>query len=182
MLGDGRSLGRSLRVWRTLKGIKQSHAAELLRVSQGTISRWESGALIPDADERTALRDLLGARLDSSADFALARLVERSPARVHLICDLSHRLLAASHGRTQGWGLSFAELHGRSLWRYATPEIVAAEARLGDSGWFERGPPVVRLATGANRSNEVPIEPSVLAWTRFQLSDGSFARLAETVE
>lgn len=182
MLEDGRSLGRSLRVWRTLKGIKQSHAAELLAVSQGTISRWESGTLIPDADEQHDLRDLLGARLDSAANFALARLVEHSPTRVHLICDLSHRLLAASRSRTQSWGLSFADLHGRSLWRYATAEIVAAEGRLGDTGWFERCPPVVKLATGANRSNEVPIEQSTLAWTRLQLSDGSFARLAETLE
>ncbi len=182
MLEDGRSLGRSLKVWRTLNGIKQSHAAEVLGVSQGTISRWESGALLPDADEADALRDLLGARLDSAADFALARLVEHSPARVHLICDLSHRLFAASRPRTQSWGLSFAELRGQSLWRYATADIVAAEARLGEAGWFDRRPPVVRLQTGANRSNEVPIEPSLLAWTRFQLSDGSFARLAETLE
>ncbi|MFK5012172.1 hypothetical protein ACI4AC_27755, partial [Klebsiella pneumoniae] len=78
------------------------------------------------------LRNLLGAKLDSAADFALARLVERSAGRIHLVCDLSHRLLAASPRRTQGGGLSFADLHGRSLWRYATPEIVAAEARLGD--------------------------------------------------
>jgi transcriptional regulator with XRE-family HTH domain len=182
MLEDGRSLGRSLRIWRTLNGVKQSHAAELLKVSQGTISRWESGMIIPDDDEAAALRDLLGARLDSAADFALARLVERSTGRVHLVCDLSHRLLAASRGRMRGWGLSFAELHGRSLWRYATPEIVAAEARLRDRGWFERRPPSLQLETGANRSNEVPIEPSTLAWTRLQLSDGSFARLAETLE
>ncbi len=182
MPGDGRSLGRSLRVWRILKGIKQSHAAELLGVSQGTISRWESGALAPDADEQASMRDLLGARLDGAADRALARLIEQSPARVHLVCDITHNLLAASPRRTASWGLGFSELRGRSLWRYATPEIVAAENRLAENGWFERGPPVVRITTGANRSNEVPIEPSTLTWTRFQLSDGSFARLAETLE
>ncbi|MDC6133730.1 helix-turn-helix transcriptional regulator, partial [Burkholderia gladioli] len=37
------SPGASLRRWRTLRRIKQEHAAALFGVSQSTISRWEAG-------------------------------------------------------------------------------------------------------------------------------------------
>src|SRR5207344_2186269 len=92
--GDARQLGRSLYRWRALRRIKQQHAAELLGVSQATISRWENGQLPPDEHEQLRLRTLMQARLDSAADRELARLVNHSSAAVHLVCDLTHRLLA----------------------------------------------------------------------------------------
>ena len=53
--------GRALRRLRLLKGIKQSHLAELLGVDQASISRWERGSA-PLGQERwlaagTDLRD-----------------------------------------------------------------------------------------------------------------------------
>ncbi|MDF1586876.1 hypothetical protein PZ740_10840 [Rhodospirillales bacterium YIM 152171] len=108
-------------------------------------------------------------------------MVEEAPRPVHLVCDLTHRLLALSLPRERQCRLSRGELLGRSLWRYATDEIVAAEARLATLGWLEPAPPSLEIVTGANRSREVAIVAGRCRWTRFQLSDGTFARLVETL-
>ena len=95
--------GRALRRWRRLRGVKQSHAAELFGVTQATLSRWERGHhRLPDS-VACKLSRLLAAPLESAADAGLRRLVESSALRVHLICDLSHRLLAASPARFAEW-------------------------------------------------------------------------------
>ncbi len=174
------ALGRSLRAWRTARRVKQAHAAEILGVSQGTVSRWESGVLAPSPREAARLTDLLAARPESDADRALLDLVEASSEPTHLICDLSHRLLAASPVRSREWGLAKEDLLGVSLWRYASAAIVAAEAGLGEAGWYEAAPPALTVETGANDSNEVPIRPGAMRWTRLRLSDGRFARLVRT--
>ena len=174
-------LGRSLRQWRALRRVKQNHAAELLHVSQAMVSRWEAGTQVPTIDEQALLRRLMAARLDSAADHALARLVASSAGTAHLVCDLTHRLLAASPQRSRDWGPRTPELIGVSLWPYATPEIAAAEQALSEHGWFEPDPPAIEVATGANDSPIVPIRQGRMRWTRFQLSDGAFVRLAETI-
>ncbi|TWB62209.1 helix-turn-helix transcriptional regulator [Nitrospirillum viridazoti] len=181
VIGPVSHLGPSLRLWRTLRRMKQSHVGELLGVSQATVSRWESGAQAPDADEQTAIRLLMRAGLDSAADRELARLVNQSAGAVHLVCDLTHILLALSPARERDFGRARAELLGTSLWPYATEDIVAAEATLPDMGWFEAAPPALELTTRANRSAEVPIHASRFRWVRFQLSDGTFARLVDTI-
>ncbi len=180
--GDARQLGRSLQRWRALRRVKQSHAGELLGVSQATISRWEQGRLAPDPDEQMRLRALMGARLDSAADRELARLVNQSSAAVHLVCDLTHRLLALSPDRERQCSVPRSELVGQSLWPYASPEIVAAEGQLAGWGWYEPAPPALEIITGPNAFREISIIPSRFRWVRFQLSDGSFARLVETLE
>jgi transcriptional regulator with XRE-family HTH domain len=172
--------GRALRRWRRLRGIKQSHAAELFGVTQATLSRWESGRHLLPERAIGRLSRLLAAPLDSPADAALRRLVESSGLAVHLICDLSHRLLAASPVRTAAWGVDPADLHGVPLWRFATEEIRAAEDRLVDLGWYDDGAACVSFWTGPNDSSIVSIEPGPLEWQRLQLSDGTFARLVTT--
>lgn len=175
-------LGSALRRWRTLHRIKQSHAAELFGVGQSTISRWEAGVQAMSAAERTRIETLLQARLDSAADRALARLVEGSGRPVHLVCDLSHRLLACSRPRAAEFALPLAALLGTSLWRFATEDIVAQEAALDAVGWRDgMAPPALEFATGANDSALVPIRPGRCRWTRLTLSDGTAARLVETL-
>lgn len=178
---DPSRLGRSLRAWRALRRVKQTHAAELLGVSQATLSRWEGGRLAPDAAEQAALRRLMAARLDGAAERELARLVRNAATAVHLVCDLTHRLLALSPARERELRVPAAELMGTSLWPHATAEIVAAEARLGDLGWFEPGAPAVEAATGPNRSPHLLIPPGRFRWVRFPLSCGGHARLVETL-
>jgi len=179
--GDERALGRSLRTWRALRRIKQLHAAQLLGVSQATVSRWENGLTPPSLDEAERLRSLMAARLDSAADQVLARLVQQSAAPVHLICDLTHRLLAASRAREAQFKVPTSRLMGTSLWRYASEDIVRAEAQLADHGWFGPMPPAIEFHTSARESDELAIFACDMRWVRFQLSDGSFVRLVESI-
>lgn len=131
-------LGSALRRWRTLHRIKQSQAAELFGVNQSTISRWEAGIQAMNPDERARVEALLQARLDAAADRALARLVEESGRPVHLVCDLSHRLLACSRARAAEFALPLAALLGTSLWRFASADIAAQEAALDPPGPVRR--------------------------------------------
>jgi len=176
-----RELGRSLRSWRALRRVKQQALGSLLRVSQGTVSRWESGQLMPSPPEQRALRELLSARLDSAADHALARLVTQATHPVHLICDLTHQLLAMSRLREQQCRVPASALVGRSLWGYATDDIVRAEQGLDAAGWYGPNPPALEFDTAASTEQDVLIPASRMRWVRLQLSDGSYARLVETV-
>ncbi|MDR8726154.1 helix-turn-helix domain-containing protein [Burkholderia pseudomultivorans] len=176
-------LGPQLRRWRALHRIKQSHAAELFGVAQSTISRWEAGLQQMSPDERATAERLLAARIDAAGDRALARLVAGSAGRVHLVCDLTHRLLACSPARAAEFSKPLSMLLGTSLWRYATAEIVRMETALDALGWHDRaGPPSVEFDTGVNASRIVPIRRSRCRWTRMTLSDGSAARLVETLD
>jgi transcriptional regulator with XRE-family HTH domain len=175
----GAELARSLKTWRALRRMKQMRAAELLGVSQATISRWENGRLTPTPREQVVLRRLLAARLDSAADHQLARLVMQSPQPMHLICDLTHRLLAWSPSRAKD--ADGANLLGCSLWRYASDELRETERLLPELGWYQPAPPAIEGLTGANRARRLRIRPGRFRFTRFQLSDGCFARLVETL-
>jgi transcriptional regulator with XRE-family HTH domain len=174
--------GVALRRWRLLHRVKQAHAAALFKVTQSTISRWESGVQAMDPLAHETLEQLLAARLDAAADQALARLVRESSRPVHLICDLTHRLLACSPSRAAQFASPVSELLGRSLWRFATPQIISTEFALAESGWREAfAPPALEFMTGDNDSSLVPIRQGLCRWTRIPLSDGTAARLVETL-
>lgn len=175
-------LGPMLRRWRLLHRVKQSHAAGMFGVSQSTISRWEAGMQEAEPEQRAQIEALLRARLDSAADHALARLVASNSQPVHLVCDLTHRLLACSAARAAEFSVPHTELLGRSLWPFVTEAIATQEAKLDGLGWREGiAAPALEFATGTNDSLLVPIRQSQCRWTRLTLSDGSTARLVETL-
>jgi hypothetical protein len=60
----------------------------LLRVTQPTVSRIESGELDPTGELRKRLLDFASARLNKHRDAALRRLVEGAAEPLHLVCDL----------------------------------------------------------------------------------------------
>jgi hypothetical protein len=113
----------------------------------------------------------------------LAGLVTDASRPVHLICDISHRLLACSEARAREFGIGADVLFGTSLLRFASDELVAADQRLVDEGWHDQAVPApLMMDTGRNRSRLVPIWPGRCRWTRFILSDGRAVRLVETLE
>lgn len=120
---------------------------------------------------------LLSATPRSSSDRALLGLVRDSATSCHLVCDVTHRLLAASEARERQWVVSENDLLGSSLWRFATTEIEALEPRLPELGWFDEVPSDLSFRTGRGEYAELTIETGYLSYARFQLSDGTYARL-----
>lgn len=175
-------VGRALRRYRRLGGIKQGHVAELLTVSQGSVSRWESGTHEPEAHHRDRIITMIGAIAGSDADAALKRLVTASSLAVHLVCDATHRLLAASPARERSWNVDASSYVGTSLWRFASPEIITAEDSLAANGWFDRPFQTLCFQTGSNDSMEIPVQPSLMRWETVPLSDGRIGRLTTTID
>jgi len=171
------ALGPALRRWRTLNRIKQEALASDLGVSQATLSRWENRSRIPEVREARRIATLLEARPTSASDRALAELVQQSATPVHLICDLTHQLIAVSATRAHGWTIGAGELIGSSLWRFATDGIRRGEAELGDHGWFEPFANDVTVTTERMRFPELIIPSGPIRYTRVALSDGRLARL-----
>jgi len=174
-------LRRALRRLRLLRGMKQSHLAELLGVTQTTVSRWERGILAMPPAQQIAAQRLLALPPHPAQDAALKRLVESSTLKLHLICDRTHRLLAVSPARRIEWQVDPAELSGRSMLVYASAEILAAEATLGERGWYDGRLSSLAIDTGANADPLVPIRPGRALWERIMLADGTAARLVTAI-
>jgi len=173
--------GSAIRRMRQLRKMKQEHLAELLGVNQATVSRWERGILPVTVAQETRLESIFTSK-SSSTDAALKRLVEHSRSKVHLICDRTHRLLAASSVRQSEWRLPVSDLLDRSLLSYASQEIVKTEGELAGLGWHEGQMNSLTLETGANDNPHLPIVAGQVLWERIFLADGSAARLVTTLD
>jgi len=172
--------GRRLRLLRRIKGIKQSALAHELGVDQATVSRWESGQQYPAPVLRDRAIGLLSAV--RSVDSGIRRLVENSRLAVHLIDDHTHECVAASPSRFAEWKKGKAEVIGQSLWRYATPEILLAERRLADHGWWEQASPQFpSFMTSGKTTDGFTIRSGLLEWQRIYLADGSPMRLCTSL-
>jgi transcriptional regulator with XRE-family HTH domain len=174
-------MAQLLRRYRTVRGIKQAHLAQLVRVSQSTISKWESGAAVPSADQHGQVIELLAAQPSAVANTWLARLVETSRDRVHAICDLTHKLLVASPTRYQEWCREPSEMFHRPLLDDVVGGIVEAERRLiqcEHSMPFDE--PVV-ITTAGQTGGRYRVIPGLVLWERLQLTDGAWVRLVTSV-
>jgi transcriptional regulator with XRE-family HTH domain len=176
-----REPGQKLRRWRLLRGIKQSAFADWMGVSQATISRWERGQLSLTINQWLLAERLLLSDRNPAHDSALQRLVETSVNKVHLVCDETHRLLAASPARQREWRADIAEFLGQSLIRFASDEVLAAEATLMGLGWDAGRSSSLEFDTSATLDPLIPIRQGRVLWERILLSDGSFGRLVTTI-
>ena len=174
--------GPVLRRMRAVRRLKQQAVADLAGVTQTTVSRWGSGQLEPDDAQVRRLLRLLGPSEALAADHGLRRLVETSPLRVHLVCDITHRLLAASPAREAEWLADARDWEGRSLYRFATEEIRRAEARLDACGWFSgRVPGALFWTESGAPGSAIRIQQGYCLWERLSLNDGSPVRLVTTL-
>jgi len=103
-----------LPLWRKGAGIKQDVLAEILGVSQGTVSRWETGKDVPS--KRISLR-LLDAMSASWNDrFALDRVAVSASKTVSASFDLDGvRLMMISQGLTATWPTFAGKLNSRLI-------------------------------------------------------------------
>ncbi|MFH1805000.1 MAG: helix-turn-helix domain-containing protein [Pseudomonadota bacterium] len=169
--------GRQLRQWRRASEIKQDRLADILGVTQATVSRWEQGRQSPAPLHHKLLQDMMTRNRNFRLDQAIKRLVCQSRQRVHLIEDRSHRLLCSSLPRQEEWQRPDNDLLGQSLWRFATPEIAAAEKSLHDMGWHDDQADHIVFATSGRDGPPMPIMDRYILWERFFLSDGTAVRL-----
>jgi len=166
-------LGRRLRRFRILRQIKQERLAGDLGVSQGMLSRWESGVHEPSPGARCRIERMLEQHERVGIDSTLRRLIEYSPFPVHLVCDDTLALLAVSQARQAEWRIEVSSFYGVSLRRFATQEITEAERKLRQLGWFEGGGSgIARFITSGNDDPDVPILPSRVVWERIGIADG----------
>jgi len=91
---DRQHLGQALRQYRIRARINQADMAEVLGVSQGQISRWESGRDSPRAHNADAIGALLWGRADPQRA-ALAHFVRNASGLLALF-DQAHAIVAAS--------------------------------------------------------------------------------------
>ncbi|PWB82727.1 MAG: transcriptional regulator [Methylocystaceae bacterium] len=174
--------GRSLRRMRLFYEVKQSYLAEVVGVDQATVSRWERGQSPISPKTWSKIRQFFeGVPRRSSADFALRRLVENSTQEVHLICDKTHRLLAASTPRQREWRTPVADLLGKPLLPYASVEILEVDESLRDLGWYSDPSAQMTVMTGTNNDSRIPIRPGRALWERIRLSEQNFGRLVTTL-
>ncbi|WP_052065823.1 helix-turn-helix domain-containing protein [Thalassospira australica] len=169
--------GRLLRHWRRTSDIKQSRLADILGVTQATVSRWENGTQHPAPLQHDLIRQMMTRKRNFRLDHAVKRLVTHSSQRVHLIEDRSHRLLCASNPREQEWQRDSTALIGTSLWRFATPEIASAEKSLHGMGWHEDQTDHLTFETSRRDGDPMRITDTYILWERFFLSDGTAVRL-----
>lgn len=175
-------IGPVLKRARALRRWKQQAVADLAGVAQTTVSRWEAGAIEPSPEQLRRLGPILTPVADLARDSGLKRLVVSSPLAVHLICDLTHRLLAASPAREAEWLVPASDLHGEPLFPFATDEIRAAEARLDNIGWFaDAATGAVLWVRGRERASAIRMATGFCVWERLTLNDGSPVRLVTTL-
>lgn len=172
-----KEFGRLLRQWRRTSDIKQSRLADILGVTQATVSRWESGAQKPAPLHCDLIHQMMTRKRNFRLDHAIKRLVMHSSQRVHLIEDRSHRLLCASRPREHEWQRDCSALLGTSLWRFATPEIASAEKSLHDLGWHEDQTDHLTFENSRRDGDPMRIIDTYILWERFFLSDGTAVRL-----
>lgn len=164
---------------RTAQGLSQAEVARSLRVTQPTISNWESGRTTPSTDQVKVLRGLLGSPSrsataeqapDSSAaygDWLSATRIGQGLSRAELAARSgvsAPQIFNIETGRTQSPRQSTQERLERALGAGAPEEVVEAveqEAEIEDVGRYVDFDP--------HDESDYPAEPGVYVF--YDISD-----------
>ena len=160
-----------LRQVRISSGLTQSDLAEMLNVDQATVSRWERGAQMPDADMQTRLRDILF-RGRAISDSRLTHLVRSAHSLMALIAA-DGKFLALSET-----AVALVTAQSTSLADVMTPSVQEVWDAAVAAGFFRGETASVTYAIEVKRPDGtlVPIEGSIHP---APLTDGSVLMLAE---
>ena len=135
-------LCENIKQFRKAKGISQEELAIKLDVVRQTVSKWENGISVPDADMLIALAE----ELDTSVSVLLGETVREAPAEdLQAVCEKLETLnlqLArrnAAKRKAVRWALislcvltaaifaALAAIHGAYMdWDYTNPELAVA--------------------------------------------------------
>lgn len=122
-----------IRRYRRLQGLKQATLAEAVGVDQSTVSRWESGGVVPDPKIQQRLLTLMRC---SSAD---ERLLRHTIGVALDECGLSTRertILAASSSYCAAHGVSPRDIVGQSARPMDTAEAERLRRLVCEEGFF----------------------------------------------
>jgi len=170
-----------LRRLRRVREIKQGHFADLIGVSQGTVSKWETGEARPSSKQIERIIQIFTQEPAVTKDAWLRRLVMHSDRQVHVMTDASHQLLAASQPRINEWQRDYVDVASLPLSASLPDDIAAAETWL-----LEHDHPTVCLtplvvAIDGRKGGPFDIDPGLLLWERLLLSDGTWVRLVTNI-
>lgn len=174
--------GHQLRRWRRDQDIKQDHLAEMLGVTQASVSRWERGQQLPAPHILRILQSMMtGQQRQTRLDAALKRLVLSSRDCVHIVEDQSHNLLVSSRAREEEWQRPQSDLLGVTLWQFATEEIAKAEEALSELGWWNGAIDCLAFSVRGREGPPLRVAPQHVLWERLRLEDGTHIRLTTSI-
>ena len=92
---DQQKIGRFLKELRKEKNITQEHFAEIMGVSNRTVSRWETGSNMPDLDVLIQIADYHGVELREILDGERKNehMDEKMKETVYEIADLAYHVM-----------------------------------------------------------------------------------------
>ena len=115
-------------------GLTQQAFAEMLKVSQATVSRWEAGRVVPDMGTRRKINDMIRQR-GGLLDAPLLSMVRRTPAPAALL-DLDMRIQAVSDRVCEINQMSHGEVIGVDYRPRFTEEVEEAYEAAHAHGLF----------------------------------------------
>ncbi|MGQ3674913.1 helix-turn-helix domain-containing protein [Xanthobacter sp. TB0139] len=156
---DKMEFAQRLKTWRRLNNIKQAALAEMLGVSQSSISFWETGRDLPSAAYLQRITDLMA---DSTSNELLVErlFVERIMGGRALFDLDGARLLASSQGYRQLWP-EYARLEGH----FMAHRLVNEAASLADDRDLMqaiRKGEVAIIGGISRRMTDIELDPAVV--------------------
>ena len=128
-------LSENLKTCRKAKGLSQEELAIKLHVVRQTVSKWEKGLSVPDADLLLALSEALVINLQ------LAKRKRTGKSVLHWVCIALCIVLVAGFLALLAMGSPYLS------WNYQDPETAVAGVALHAAEWlYVRAAPVLLLA------------------------------------
>ena len=178
--GSNEDWAEQIRRFRRDRMIKQMALAEMIGVDQATVSRWESGRVIPPLAWQRRLRDLIARR--AAGDALLRHWIETAVNSL-VLSDATHSIVAASSAYEKGHGLEPGTAAGRSTLPTYTSESLAIRLAAGEHGFLRGEVASVSIVARGNshcgRRRNIPLK---VVWTPVRQDDGQILIRSERLE